>query len=208
MDPPPVGGAQSTNGSTADRGRTQRSRCTPTIHPRIGSADVLLAAVLVRAAKGVVMGHARNVVHIDAPAEVAWEVGRDANRVPEWNTTVVEVKDVTGPLDQVGAEYTATSKIVGRTIETRWRVDEVDPGRRAVYSATAPGGGSVRIVATYEPDRTGTNVIAEVDYQLPLGFLGATVDKLFAERAVERDIKHSGENFKALVESEARVPAR
>lgn len=154
------------------------------------------------------MGHARNVVHIDAPAEVAWEVGRDANRTPEWNTTVVEVKNATGPLDQVGAEYTATSKIVGRTLETRWRVEEVDPGRRAVYSATAPGGGNVRLVVSYEPDATGTNVSVEVDYELPMGLLGAAVDKLFAERAIERDIKHSGENFKALVESEARVATR
>ena len=154
------------------------------------------------------MGHVRNVVHVDAPAEVAWGVGRDANRVPEWNTTVVEVRGVTGPLDQVGAEYTATSKVVGLTLETVWRVEEVEPGRRAVYSAKAPGGGSVRIVVTYEPDATGTNVIAEVDFELPMGILGTAVDKLFAERAVERDIKHSGENFKALVESEARVAAR
>jgi uncharacterized membrane protein len=154
------------------------------------------------------MGHARNVVHIEAPADVAWEVGRDAGRVPEWNTTVVDVKDVTGPLDQPGAEYTATSKIAGRTLETRWRVEEVAPGRRIVYSATAPGGGSVRLVVSYEPDASGTNVIAEVDYELPMGFLGAAVDKLFAERAIERDMRHSGENFKAIVESEARVGAR
>jgi hypothetical protein len=32
-------------------------------------------------------------------------------------------------------------------------------------------------------------------------------DKLFVERAIERDVKHSVENFKAICEAEVQVPA-
>ena len=39
-----------------------------------------------------------------------------------------------------------------------------------------------------------------------MGFLGDVADKLFAERAMIRDVHHSGENFKSLVEEEAMVP--
>ena len=40
-----------------------------------------------------------------------------------------------------------------------------------------------------------------------MGFLGDVADKLFAERAMTRDVHHSGENFKALVEEEA-IPTK
>ncbi len=75
------------------------------------------------------MGHVHESIHVDAPVDVAWSVGRDANRIPEWNTTVASVKDVSGPLDVVGASYTAISKIVGRPLEVAWRVERVEPKR-------------------------------------------------------------------------------
>lgn len=149
------------------------------------------------------MGHVSQTVRVDAPIDVAWAVGRDANRIPEWNTTVVSVKDISGPLDQVGAAYTAISKIVGRPLEVAWRVERVEPMRLGEAVATAPGGGNARTRVRYEPDGDGTRMTVDVDYELPGGFLGGVVDKLFAERAMERDIRHSSENFKALVEQEA-----
>lgn len=44
-----------------------------------------------------------------------------------------------------------------------------------------------------------------MDYELPGGFFGDIADRLFMERQIERDVKHSNENFKALCE--AKVPA-
>ena len=37
--------------------------------------------------------------------------------------------------------------------------------------------------------------------------IGGVADKLFVERAIERDTKHSVENFKAICEAEVRLPA-
>jgi uncharacterized membrane protein len=48
----------------------------------------------------------------------------------------------------------------------------------------------------------------DLDYELPGGFLGGVADKLFAERAMARDVRHSSENFKALVEQEAAALAQ
>ena len=67
------------------------------------------------------MGRIHHEYHIDAPPEVAWALGRDPNRIPEWNTTTVSVKDVSGPLDRQGATYTAVSKIAGRPLEVHWQ---------------------------------------------------------------------------------------
>src|SRR5215218_8343608 len=105
----------SAHGPTADPTPVRRL----TVYRAWGCADVLLAVVLIRAAQGRVghMGHIHESVHIDAPVEAAWRLGRDASRMPEWNTTTVEVKDVTGPLEQVGSRVTLVSKVAGRRLD-------------------------------------------------------------------------------------------
>ena len=56
---------------------------------------------------------------------------------------------------------------------------------------------------TIEPSGDGTRAGVDVDYQLPAGFLGEVAMRLFIERSVERDVRHTLENLKGLVESEA-----
>ena len=153
------------------------------------------------------MSHVRNSVHIEAPPEVAWQVGRDAERIPHWNTTAVAVKDVTGPLDQVGTRFTIESRVAGRPLDITWEIREVERPRYFVATATTPMGGSARQRVDYEPADGGTKVTLDLEYELAPGLLGKLMSKAFAERMLERDVVSSGENFKALVEEEARVPA-
>ena len=153
------------------------------------------------------MGHVRQTVHIDAPVEAAYAFLTDANRIPEWNSSVVEVKDITGPLQTVGASYTAILKLGGRQLETRWEMTRVEERRLAEFVASSPAGGSATSTSTLEPTAGGTDLMLEVDYELPGGFVGGMADKLFVERAIERDIKHSLENVKAICEAEVKVPA-
>ena len=155
------------------------------------------------------MGHVRESVHIDAPMEAAWRLGRDAKRIPEWNTTAIEVKDASGPLDQAGSRFTVVSKIAGRRLDVTWTVERVDAPRLAEVTATAPGGGQARQRVEYEPDGSGTRVTVDMDYELPMGWFGEMFNKLVAERMIARDVRHSSENFKAFAEEEAGiVPAR
>ena len=77
------------------------------------------------------MGHVRQMIHIDAPPDTAYAFLIDATRIPEWNSSVVEVKDVQGPLDTVGASYTAILKLGGRQLETRWEMTRVEERRRS-----------------------------------------------------------------------------
>jgi uncharacterized membrane protein len=153
------------------------------------------------------MGHVRQMSHVDAPPDKVFALTIDATRDPEWNSSVVEVKDVTGLLDRVGASYVAILKLGGRRLETRWEVSKVERPRLLELAATAPGGGHATSTTTFEPAGGGTDMTIEVDYELPGGFVGGVADKLFVERAIERDIKHSIENFKAICEAEVQVPA-
>ena len=56
---------------------------------------------------------------------------------------------------------------------------------------------------TIEPSGGGTRAAVEVDYQLPAGFLGEVANRLFIERSVERDVRHTLENLKERVEGES-----
>lgn len=153
------------------------------------------------------MGHVRQMGHVDVSLDKAFALTVDAERDPEWNSSVVEVKDVTGLLDRVGASYTAILKLGGRRLETHWEATKVEKPRLLELAGSAPGGGHAISKTTFEPAGGGTDITVEVDYELPGGFVGGMADKLFVERAIERDIKHSLENFKAICEVEEKVPA-
>ena len=153
------------------------------------------------------MGHVRQMSHVDAPPDKVFALTIDAERDPEWNSSVVEVKDVTGLLDRVGASYVAILRLGGRRLDTHWEVSKVERPRLLELAATAPGGGHATSTTTFEPAGGGTDITIEADYELPGGFVGGVADKLFVERAIERDIKHSIENFKAICEAEVQVPA-
>lgn len=151
------------------------------------------------------MGHVRHTGHIDVPIDRAFAMAIDATRFPEWNSSIVEVKDISGMLDRPGASYTAILKLGGRHLETRWEAKKVEKPKLLEFTASSPAGGSATSTTTIEPAGGGTDFTIEVDYELPGGFVGGMADKLFVERAIERDVKHSFENLKAICE--VAVPA-
>ena len=153
------------------------------------------------------MGHIRESIHIDAPIDQVWELGADCKRYPEWQTGTVEVKDCTGPIDHVGATYTVVYKSMGRKLEATFEVTRAEKPRLVEQKGTVPGGGHATATQTLEMADGGTDLTFTMDYELPGGFVGGMADKLFMERALERDIRHSNDNFKALCEAEAKVPA-
>ncbi len=153
------------------------------------------------------MGHVHTTTQVDGPLEAAFEFGANPERVPEWLSMAVEVKAVSGPLDRVGAGYTAVMKIAGRKLDARWEVARVEKPRLLELKGATPGGGTATFTMRYAQVADGTEITVECEYELPGGFVGGMADKLFAERAVEREFKHSMDNFKAIVEAEVPVQA-
>ncbi len=48
----------------------------------------------------------------------------------------------------------------------------------------APGGGSASLIMTIVPAGGGTDIVTEMGYELPGGFVGAIADRIFVERAI------------------------
>lgn len=142
--------------------------------------------------------------HYDASIERVWELGADFMRYPEWNVSYPEVKEVTGPVE-VGTRILSVMTLLGRRMEGSAEIVEVDKPRLLKTIGTSNEGGKLTVIYRLTPAGEGTDYVIESEYELPAGFLGRIVDKLFLEKAVERDLRHSIENFKALVEAKQPV---
>ena len=152
------------------------------------------------------MGHVSVRFHVDAPKADVWEVAADCTRLAEWNVSFVDVQDCSGRLDRVGAGYTAIVRVMGRRLETQWETTKVEPLKVFEEKAKATGGGHATVLTTFAEAGAGTDLSVELDYSLPGGMFSGVLEKL-AAGSVERDLRHSNENFKALCEAVAPVAA-
>jgi uncharacterized membrane protein len=150
------------------------------------------------------MGHIRVSEHINAPIDDVWELNASCERVPEWNVNVVEVKDCQGRLDHVGAKTTTVGRIMGRNIDGSAETTKADKPHAFAQKFAGAGGAKGSVSITYTEARGGTDATVELDYDLPLGMFAGVAEKLLGG-SIERDLRHSMENFKALCE--ATVPA-
>jgi uncharacterized membrane protein len=152
------------------------------------------------------MRHVSHGFQIDAPRMQVWDKAADCSLLPQWNVSYTRIKDCSGRLDRVGASYTAFTRILGREIEGPWEVIEVDPGRKVVTRGAAAGGALATITTVFTDSGEGTHLQVEIDYELPGGFISGPLERLVGP-SVERDIRHSSENFKAICEAMVATPA-
>ena len=150
------------------------------------------------------MGHIRVSDHINAPIGHVWELNASCERVPEWNVNIVEVKDCQGRLDRVGAKTTTVSRVMGRKIEGSAETTRADKPHAFAQKFTGAGGAKGSVSITYTEVRGGTDATVELEYELPMGLFAGIAEKLLGG-SIERDLRHSMENFKVLCE--ATVPA-
>jgi uncharacterized membrane protein len=150
------------------------------------------------------MGHLRLAEHINAPIDHVWELNASCERIPEWSVTVVEVKDCPGRLDRVGARATVVARVFGRRIEGSQETTEADKPHAFALKLVGAGGAKGTVDGTFSEAGGGTDATLELEYELPMGMFAGVAEKLLGG-SIERDLRHSMENFRALCE--ATVPA-
>jgi uncharacterized membrane protein len=150
------------------------------------------------------MGHLRLAEHINAPIDHVWELNASCERIPEWSVTVVEVKDCPGRLDRVGARATVVARVFGRRIEGSQETTKADKPHAFALKLVGAGGAKGTVDGTFSEAGGGTDATLELEYELPMGLFAGVAEKLLGG-SIERDLRHSMENFKALCES--TVPA-
>lgn len=116
--------------------------------------------------------HREHLIHIDAPADVVWEVWSDVTSWPEFIGSVREV-ELTPPRLVVGAR----ARIVQPRIPTDdWTVAEVDPGHGWAWAARGPG---VTTIATHRVDQEPDGTSTATAHVVQRGPVGTTIGWLF-----------------------------
>jgi len=153
------------------------------------------------------MAHHILRTHYDAPIEHAWEVGTDVARMPQWNVTVAEVRDVSGPMDQLGATATVIVKGPDRLHEFRIEVVAAErPHLWSIVGREVGGGMEFTSTSRYTSTDDGSEGEWEQEVKPAAGFVGAFTDRLFMQRVIERQMRQSKENFKELVRTKTGQP--
>jgi uncharacterized membrane protein len=150
------------------------------------------------------LGHVLLSDHINAPIDHVWDINASCERLPEWNVNVVDVSDCQGRLDRVGARVTTVVRVFGRKIAGSQETTKADRPHAFTLKLVGAGGAKATVIGTYTEARGGTDATIELDYELPVGLFAGIAEKLVGG-SIERDLRHSMENFKALCES--TIPA-
>ena len=145
------------------------------------------------------MTHIQLTEHFKAPIDRVFELGIDFKRYPEWNAFFSEIKEVKGLPDKVGTKVFGTMKFLGRPIDGVTEIVEIDKPRLIKFVGTSPQGGSIKSFYKLTPVGTGTDLTIEFEYELPSQFY-TIFEKPFVEKTVERELRHTLENFKAFLE--------
>lgn len=139
-------------------------------------------------------------IDIDAPPEAVFTELENWSGLTRWSTIT---SSHTGPdrCTQVGEEFDQQLRIAGVTMDTHWRVTEHEAPTAIAYEATGPGDSSMRMRQHITATGTGSRLHVRVDYHLPAGALGEALDRVYVERRNEREVEHSLQNLKELVEA-------
>jgi uncharacterized membrane protein len=146
------------------------------------------------------MARIRRTTEVNASPDRVFSLLTDLDRLPEWATIVVETRDVSALPLRAGCTFRQTLRVVGREVESEWRVTELEHDRRVAYEAMAPGGGSMTMRQTVAPRDAGSQIELEIDYELPGGLLGELVDRAFVEEQNEHEADRSLRNLKELLD--------
>jgi uncharacterized membrane protein len=150
------------------------------------------------------MGHLKDSIHIDAPVDTVLEFAHDPHN---WATYMVGMDGPDKILGdgEVGTEYQLTVLMAGLHMrETAYLVEDSRDIEGAAHARfDFQGSSSGWMSWDLKPEDGGTQVVVEEEYTVPGSVLGRVADRLIVERMEERDMHHTLENLKLLMEESA-----
>ncbi len=154
------------------------------------------------APKGPARAHVRHDIWIKAPVEEVFALYCDTARWPEfWLEGTGELRNISGPIDQVGTTFEGTMRVAGKEISGTMRVVQVEPDRLVRYENEQ---GELGFTYRFEAEGDGTRFVHEGGYSTA-GLLGKLADRLILRRYMDQSSRYMLEKMKEI--AEAPVPA-
>jgi uncharacterized protein YndB with AHSA1/START domain len=153
------------------------------------------------------MQQVRNSHYVPLPPEELWPYVWNAELRPQWEVGVKAVKDVHGPLDEVGGRWTEVRRApLGRTFEAAVTVRDLEPLRLWEITVVEPiGFGRLHHVVrhTLEPEGKGTRKEVTSTFELH-GFLGSVLERVVVKPLIRRHSNRCERNMHRLAEAAVR----
>jgi uncharacterized membrane protein len=121
-------------------------------------------------------------VEIDAPASIVWDVFVDAERWPEWTTSVTEIVALDGPGIEVGKRFSIKQPRLPKVV---WEVTEVEPGVSWTWRQRSPGGTTVASHEVVPQGADRTLVRQRIDQRGPVGVLVGVLMRRLTKRYLD-----------------------
>ncbi len=144
------------------------------------------------------MERIKKVVFIDAPPEKVFGYLKDTRNLPEIWPSMVEISNVRATPDGTTESNDFTYKMAGMKLQGHTDVIDVERDRRIVWKSE--GGIKSTIRWTLAPHGLGTDVVDEVEYELPPNLL-TRLAAPFVRRINEHEAETCMQNLKARMET-------
>ena len=138
-------------------------------------------------------------IKIDAPREHVFAFAVDPARQPDWITFIKEVEVTSGDGKSAGTTDRCLFKMGPRSqsLEAEWTEYKANES----FARSATSGVAMQGRMTFTPVDGSTRVQWTIEYEPPLGPLGALVDLLFMNRVFQNEMEESLEKLKEALET-------
>jgi len=147
------------------------------------------------------MGHLKDSIHVNAPVDKVYEFMDDTHNWATFMVGMSEPDKIIGD-GKVGTQYELTLLWAGLKMhETISLVEDrrdPDGGAHSRFDFQGPSSGWQ--TWDLKPENSGALVSTEMEYTVPGSVLGKVADRVIFEKMQQRDIHHSLENLKLLME--------
>lgn len=139
-------------------------------------------------------------IEIKAPPAFVFAALTDPLRAPEWNSNVLEVKNVSGiPLGE-GTTWQQVTVMMGKAATLNCRIASFEPPTSGLLELSGPY--AAKIWTVCEPSPDGTQVLQRIDFVPPGGLLGGMAAKVI-QPLLAREIAQTMERQRQILEREA-----
>ncbi len=149
------------------------------------------------------MAHLTESLFINAPVARVDEIVRDPHQWPNFWVGMSEPDRIDGD-GGAGTKVEFDLHMLGVSMhETEETVEERhNPDGSTDWRWKFEGSTSGSLSCHHQPDKEGTTITTDFEYNLPGSVLGKIADRLLIEKLQSRDFRHSLENLKLLAEAQ------
>ncbi len=138
---------------------------------------------------------------IDRPVEKVYKLGTDPAKWHEWYVGLSEPEDMLGN-GETGTKMTLKYKILGVDLPISCEiVENTEKGDCYVWKGIIKGAINSRQTWTYVPEEESTEVMIDIEYEVPGNILGKLADILVVEKIQDNAMEETLKNLKANCEA-------